>query len=68
MRIKNWNRFQHFKDRKPPWIKLYRDILDDLAFQPVVSGGLVSFHLACESGDQSVYNPMHMRPPLIEGE
>lgn len=30
MRIKNWSKFQHFKDRRPPWIKLYRDILDDL--------------------------------------
>jgi hypothetical protein len=29
-RIKNWHKFQHFKDRKPPWVKLYRDILDDL--------------------------------------
>jgi len=30
MRIKNWAKFQHFKDRRPPWVKLYRDILDDL--------------------------------------
>jgi len=30
MRIKNWTKFQHFKDRRPPWVKLYRDILDDL--------------------------------------
>jgi hypothetical protein len=29
LRVKNWHRFQHFKDRRPPWIKLYRDILDD---------------------------------------
>lgn len=28
-RIKNWGKHQHFKDRTPPWIKLYRDILDD---------------------------------------
>lgn len=28
-RVKNWKDFQHFKDRKPPWIKLYRDLLDD---------------------------------------
>lgn len=28
-RIKGWNKFQHFKDRRPPWIKLYRDILED---------------------------------------
>jgi len=30
MKIKNWNKFQHFKDRKPPWVKLYRDLLDDI--------------------------------------
>jgi hypothetical protein len=23
----NWERFQHYKDRDPPWIKFYRDIL-----------------------------------------
>ena len=28
MRIKNWKTFQHFKDRRPPWIKLHREILD----------------------------------------
>lgn len=28
-RINNWSKHQHFKDRTPPWIKLYRDILDD---------------------------------------
>ena len=30
MQIKHWKKFQHFKDRKPPWVKLYRDLLDDL--------------------------------------
>jgi hypothetical protein len=29
MRIKDWHKFQHFKDRRPPWIKLYRELLDD---------------------------------------
>ena len=29
VRIRNWKKFQHFKDRSPPWVKLYRDILDD---------------------------------------
>lgn len=29
-RIKGWSSFQHFKDRKPPWIKLYRELLDDV--------------------------------------
>jgi len=29
LQVKNWAKFQHFKDRCPPWVKLYRDILDD---------------------------------------
>ena len=29
MKIRNWVKFQHFKDRNPPWVKLYKDILDD---------------------------------------
>lgn len=29
-RIKNWSKFQHFKDRRPPWVKLYRELLDDI--------------------------------------
>ena len=26
IRIRNWERFQHFKDRDPIWIKLYREL------------------------------------------
>jgi hypothetical protein len=29
IQIRNWGKFQHFKNRRPPWIKLYRDLLDD---------------------------------------
>lgn len=29
MKVKNWQEFQHFKNRTPPWIKLYRYLLDD---------------------------------------
>jgi hypothetical protein len=29
IKIKNWQKHQHFKDRRPPWIKLYRELLDD---------------------------------------
>ena len=44
MKIKNWSKFQHFKDRKPPWIKLYRDVLDDMQWyelDPLASKVLV---------------------------
>jgi len=27
--IKNWERFQHYRHRNPPWIRLYRDLVDN---------------------------------------
>lgn len=30
--VKNWEKFQHYKDRSPPWIKLYNSLLDDYEF------------------------------------
>jgi hypothetical protein len=30
--VKNYERFQHYRDRLPPWIKLYNTLLDDYAF------------------------------------
>jgi len=32
IRPKNWEKFQHYKDRRPPWIRLYHSLLDDRAF------------------------------------
>lgn len=32
IRVVNFEKFQHYKDRTPPWIKLYNDILDDYEF------------------------------------
>ena len=31
-KIKDWTKFQHYKNRRPPWIRLYRDILEDPDF------------------------------------
>ena len=30
--VKNWARYQHYKRRNPPWIKLYTSLLDDYDF------------------------------------
>jgi hypothetical protein len=30
--VKNFTKFQHYKDRSPPWIKLYNEMLDDYEF------------------------------------
>jgi hypothetical protein len=28
--VRNWDRFQHYKDRRPLWIKFYVELLDDV--------------------------------------
>jgi len=52
---KNWTKFQHYKDRNPPWIKLHRDLLIDKTFMrlPTASKALAPllWLLASESVD-----------------
>ena len=31
--IKNWKKYQHYKDRRPPWIKLHNALFDDYEYQ-----------------------------------
>ena len=57
MKIKNWSKFQHFKDRRPPWIKLYRDILDDIDWHmldPLASKVLVMCWLIASEEDGNI--------------
>lgn len=32
LRVNNWEEFQHYRDRSPPWIKLHRDLLNNYKF------------------------------------
>lgn len=52
---KNWVNFQHYKHRSPPWIKLHKNLLDDMVFQrlPLASKALAPmlWLLASESSD-----------------
>lgn len=54
---KNWDKFQHYKDRNPPWIKLHRDLLNNKEFMrlPLASKALAPllWLLASESVDGS---------------
>jgi hypothetical protein len=31
-KVKNWDKYQHYSDRNPPWIKLYNTLLDDYEY------------------------------------
>ncbi len=44
-RVKNWKRFQHYKDRAPPWIKFHNCTLDDYAFRALPDEAKA--HLVC---------------------
>ena len=43
--VKNWDEFQHYKDRNPPWIKLHNHLLDDYEFEML--GDAAKGHLLC---------------------
>ena len=32
LEVANWDKFQHYKDRDPKWIKLYRELLDNYEY------------------------------------
>lgn len=40
--VKGWDKFQHYRDRNPPWVKLHKQFLDDFDFHslPVASRAL----------------------------
>lgn len=56
--VKNWNRFQHYKNRRPAWIKLATDLFNDDEFMtlPMASKllAICIWTLASKSADGSV--------------
>lgn len=58
VRVKNWRQFQHYKQRRPPWIKLHRELLDNYEFSclPPASQALAPrlWLLASESAEGEI--------------
>ncbi len=58
IRPRNWKTFQHYTDRRPAWIKLHRELLDNFEFQrlPTASRALAPmlWLLSSESDDATV--------------
>jgi hypothetical protein len=58
IQAKNWHQFQHYGNRRPPWIKLYRSLLDDYDFHclPIASKALAPmlWLLASENPDGQI--------------
>ena len=55
IKIRNWNKFQHYGDsRRPIWIKLYRELLDDVHWHeldPLAAKCLVMMWLIASEND-----------------
>jgi len=58
-RVRNLEKYQHYKDRNPTWIKLYASILTDVEFNSMKRGDQLDFIklilLASQNGNQLVY-------------
>lgn len=57
--VKNWEKFQHYKTRNPPWIKLHRLMLDDHAFMMLAlasRGLLMLLWILASEGNGSIPN------------
>ena len=58
LRPRNWERFQHYATRRPPWIKLHRQLLDDPEWNslPIAAKALAPqmWLLASETEDGSM--------------
>lgn len=44
-KVRNWETFQHYKDRNPPWIKLHNHLLDNYEFECLPDASKA--HLLC---------------------
>jgi hypothetical protein len=56
-RVKNFERFQHYKDRSPPWIKLYGETLENYEFgslKDATKGQLIGIWLLASRMDNKL--------------
>jgi len=57
--IRNWDRFQHYQNRRPPWIKIHRELLDNRQWSecsPDASKLLVEMWLIASEDEHGVIN------------
>jgi len=54
-RVRNWSSYQSYKDRRPPWIRLHRSLIDNAEFQRMSADARallpMFWLLACEDTD-----------------
>jgi ribosomal protein L12E/L44/L45/RPP1/RPP2 len=63
--VKNYEQFQHYKDRSPPWIKFYNSVLDDYEFTRLPDASrshlVAIWLLASRTNNRIPYDPEWVR-------
>lgn len=63
--VKNWHKFQHYKDRNPPWVKLHYEIMTSLDWVMVSDAGkllaVVCIMLASRDGGRVPGDPSYVK-------
>jgi hypothetical protein len=66
--VKNWEAFQHYHDRAPPWIKLHRTLLDDFEFSELPDDSkahlMLIWVLAAGSGGRVPASPKFLQSKI----
>lgn len=67
--VKNWNRFQHYGDRRPSWIKTHVEILDNFDFTNLPDNSrshlMLIWILASKTGNLIPKNPIWVRNKIL---
>lgn len=59
LKVKNWEEFQHYSNRTPPWIKLHNSLLDDYEFEclsDTAKGHLLCIWMLASRTDNKIHN------------
>lgn len=63
--VRNWRRFQHYRDRCPPWIKLHAELLEDPEFAALADRDkaalMLTWLLAARTGNKIPNDPQWIR-------
>lgn len=70
--VSDWDRYQHYRDRAPPWIKLHNYLLDDFRFTSLSDAGkfhlLAIMMLASRSNNRIIADPRWIAGRIGAGE
>ena len=65
IRIKGWDKYQHYKDRNPPWIKLHQELLTSLTWALADDASRVLaialMMIAAKTGNRTPANPEYIK-------